>query len=349
MQIDRELWVAGYPSFYGGADTELDHNIDLWRQFDFSVHLVPMYNADPTMRSFCDARGCRTHKYAPGIFANKVVISFCNGEFLRQLPAIVAEGRPRCVLWANCMTWHFDLELEAHRRGFVDRFLFQSRYQRNSLAPAQEAIRAFRTLEGYRPFFSLHNGSSSFSKAPKPFEYFGVGRISRDDPQKFHEETWRMFAKVCAPIPVKAFMLGFGEKAKTKCGATPGCDWLDWMYWSPQAIQASEFYGRIHVLLHLTGGSRENWPRAVLEAWASDVVPIVDADYGVREMVTDGVDGFHARSSDQAAHLASRLAFDAELREAMINAGRQTLMREHCNPERCIEPFLGLFEELAGA
>ena len=31
--MPNQIWIAGYPSFYGGADTELDHNIDLWRRF----------------------------------------------------------------------------------------------------------------------------------------------------------------------------------------------------------------------------------------------------------------------------------------------------------------------------
>src|SRR6516165_9704837 len=81
----HEVWVAGYPSFYGGADTELDHNIDLWRRFDIDVHLVPMFGADAAMRQLCDERGCRTHEYAPGVFADKIVMSFCNGEFLSEL------------------------------------------------------------------------------------------------------------------------------------------------------------------------------------------------------------------------------------------------------------------------
>ena len=63
--MPEEIWVAGYPSFYGGADTELDHNIDLWRRFGIAVHLVPMHGQDPTMTLRCDARGCQTHNYTP--------------------------------------------------------------------------------------------------------------------------------------------------------------------------------------------------------------------------------------------------------------------------------------------
>jgi glycosyltransferase involved in cell wall biosynthesis len=341
-----QLWVAGYPSFYGGADTELDHNIDLWRHYDIDVHLVPMFGIDKRMRELCDIRGCRTHEYSPDIFAGKVVISFCNGEFLKELPDIMVHGRPKCVLWANCMTWPFDAELAAHKAGYIDYFLFQSNYQRNVLYPRLSEIRKVQILENYRPFFSLTNSSANFSAVIKPEEYFGIGRISRDDANKFHQDTWQMFSKVCAPKHIKAFMLGFGDNAKSKCGDKPPCNWLDWMYWGPGGTSAADLYSRIHVLMHLTGGSGENWPRTILEAWASGVIPIVDADYGVVEMVNHGVDGFHARSTDEAAYLASVFAFDSNLRDKMVEAGRSTLIREHCQTERCIRPFFNLFSFL---
>ena len=41
VELHPEIWVVGYPSLFGGADTELDHNIDLWRSFGVEVHLVP--------------------------------------------------------------------------------------------------------------------------------------------------------------------------------------------------------------------------------------------------------------------------------------------------------------------
>jgi glycosyltransferase involved in cell wall biosynthesis len=344
--MTHQLWVAGYPSFYGGADTELDHNIDLWREYDIDVNLVPMFGYDTHMRELCDARGCKTHEYSPDIFANKIVISFCNGEFLKELPNIVAHGRPKCVLWANCMTWLFDNEIAAHEAGYIDYFLFQSNYQRNALYPRLSEIREVKIMDNYRPFFSLTNASACFSVATKPEEYFGIGRISRDDAGKYHQDTWQMFSKVCAPKHIKTFILGFGDNAKSKCGDMPPCNWLDWMYWSPGGTSAADFYGRIHVLMHLTGGSRENWPRTILEAWAYGVIPIVDADYGVQEMVTHGVDGFLARTTDEAAYLASVIAFNLDLRTKMVEAGHATLLREHCRSDRCIEPFLELFNSI---
>jgi glycosyltransferase involved in cell wall biosynthesis len=340
----REIWVAGYPSFVGGADTELDHLIDLWRTHGVAVNLVPMFGCHAAMRAHCDERGCTTHEYRPDIFADKIVISLCNGEFLTELARIAEQGRPRLVLWANCMTYVFDAELEAHDRGLIDFHLFQSDYQRRRLCPELESIREVRALDGYRPFFNLANRAQDLSRHDRPpDDYFGVGRISRDDGSKFHPETWMMLAKVSAPRPVKAFMLGFGDNAAEQCGQQPPCGWLDWMTWTPDTIPARELYRRIHVLMHLTGGSRENWPRVVLEAWASGVVPVVDDDFGVAEMVTDGHDGFRVRSVDEAAFRASQLAFDEPLRLRMAENGYRTLLREHANPVRCFAPFQKLW------
>ena len=103
----NELWVAGYPSFVGGADTELDHMIDVWRHYDVPVHLVPMFGCDERMRELCDKRGCHTHEYHDGIFKDQLVISYCNGEFLKKLPQIMDAGRPAKVLWANCIDMAF--------------------------------------------------------------------------------------------------------------------------------------------------------------------------------------------------------------------------------------------------
>ena len=135
---NHELWVVGYASLFGGADTELDHNIDLWRSFGVEVHLVPTGGLNDAAMQSCERRGCITYRYHPGIFRDKVVVSFCNGEFLRALPDIRAEGKPACVVWFNCMTAPFEAELAAHRQSGIDLFGFVSDYQRSLLKPERE-------------------------------------------------------------------------------------------------------------------------------------------------------------------------------------------------------------------
>ncbi len=320
--------------------------IDLWRLHDVDVHLAPTSPPDPGMKRCCDQRGCHTHVYRDDLFRDKVLISYCNGSFLHRLPRIIAAGRPRAVLWANCMTWCFGDELTAHRDGMIDIFLFQSRFQRSALLPVLQEQGPVRELEGYRPFFNPRNSQGLEFRIDPPRDYFGVGRVSRDDPHKYAAETWMTFGKVAAPLPVKAFLLGFGENAREKCGLGSLCPWLDWMTWPPGAIPVREFFRRIHVMIHRTGGSRENWPRSVLESWACGVPVIVDDDFGVAEMVSDGVNGFKVKSSDEASFRASQLAFDEALRQRLAHGGLATLESEHSNPERCFEPFRRLFDEL---
>jgi hypothetical protein len=344
---NQEIWVAGYPSLFGGADTELDHNIDLWRSFGIGVHLVPMFGVDATARRRCDERGCITHRYQPEIFRDKLVVSFCNGEFLQVLPQIQAGGKPACVVWFNCMTWPFEAELAAHRQGWIDLFGFTSDYQRSLLKPELEKAAPVREFEGYRQFFSLENPSQliRYSYRP-PAEYFGVGRVSRDDAAKYSEDMWTTFHKVCVPAKKKVFVLGYGPNATGRCGNPP--DGLDWMTWSPNAIPVREFYERIHCLVHKTGGSRESYGRIVPEAYAAGVAVVVEDDYAFPTLVEDGVTGFRCKSSDEMSFRASELAFDEPRRKRMVEAAYQFLVNEIASREKCWAPWKSLFGRLTG-
>ena len=345
---EAELWVAGYPSAYGGADTELDHLIDLWRLFGVEVHLVPNGEPDRAIRAHCDRRGCVTHTYRPDIFRDKLVVSLCNGEFLNRLPGICAEGRPQQVVWINCMTWTFPQELECHKAGLLDRHAFQSDYQRRCLLPPLSATGVpVQELAGYRPYFSPQSALQKLNYEYRvPADYFGLGRISRDDAAKYPEDMWRLFAKVTSPLPTKTYILGFGPQAMGKTGKIPPCNWLDYMVWSPGSLPVSEFYPRIHVLLHRTG-SRENWPRAVIEAMASGVAVIAERDYGLSELITDGENGFLCGSSDEMSYRASQLAFDEPLRRRMVEAAHERFLAEHADPERSMAPWRELLETVS--
>lgn len=345
-----DIWVGGFPSSYGGADTELDHMIDLWLAHGIAVHLVP--NGEPDISGVDDTlrRGCRVYQYHPAIFADRIVVSFCNGEFLKRLPEIHAAGRPACTVWVNCMTWNFPDEIAAHAAGLIDVFAFQSEYQRLMVAPALEAHRPIRELRDYRPFFNLANAMQGLSfryRDPAEAGYFGMGRISRDDAHKYPADMWKTFAQVVSPLPTKTFVLGFGPQAAGKCGSVPPCEWLDWMTWSPSAVSPREFYERIHVLIHKTGGSRENWPRTVLEAMASGVVVIAENDWALPRMVEDGVTGFLCRSSAEMSLRASQLAFDEPLRRDMANAAYAWFLDQHADPARSIAPWRALLAEYA--
>jgi glycosyltransferase involved in cell wall biosynthesis len=331
------VWVAGFPSTYGGADTELDHLIDLFRMFDVNVNLVPLFSVgDPMRRSVLD-RGCRIHEYQPGVFADRVVVSFCNGEFLQRLPDIVTSGRPRRVIWFNCMTWTFEAELRAHAEGWIDIFGFESRFQQGYLGPRLEEVRPYRTFD-YRPFFN----TSRIAWSHRDFEgSYRVGRISRDDAGKYAADTWSIFDRVLVPAHLrkKVFMLGHGPNAAAKIGRPP--QGLDWLTWAPDAIGSTEFFRTIDTLMHKTGGSRESYGRVVLEAYAHGVVPIVEDAFAFPDLVMHAETGFRARSSDEMSYYASALAFEPKRHEEMARAGRELLERLS-DPEECFRPWCDL-------
>ena len=344
-----EIWVAGYPSFVGGADTELDHQITLWRQAGIEVHLCPVNGFDPAqhnpaMVESVNNRGCITHQYEHGIFKDKLVFALCNDLVLKKAPTIALTGKPAALIWGNCMTWTMDTEKEANDLGLIDAHVFQSDYQRTRLTNELSKTGKVTEWTGYQPWF---DASRFPMRMRSSGNYFGVGRISRDDPSKFHPFMWRMFGKVSAPFPVKCFVLGYGEKSTEQHGdpndPKTGCTWLDFMTWWMGGISSVEFYQKIDCLMHITGGSRENWPRCVLEAWANGVVPITDDDWGLTEMIEDGVTGFRCKSTDEAAYRASQLAFDEDLRRSMSEAGLKEIRDNHGNAQKAVEEWANLF------
>jgi glycosyltransferase involved in cell wall biosynthesis len=326
-----ELWVAGFPSYYGGADTELDHNIDLFRRFGVEVNLVPMFGAETSMRASVIERGCTIHEYRDDIFAGKVVISFCNGRFLEKLPLIIEHGRPAAVIWFNCMTWLFEREKEAHRQGWIDIFGFESEYQKRLLLPQLEQIRPVSTF-AYRPYFNAARIQWNYREWDGCYK---VGRISRDDAHKFAPDTWRIFDRVLVPkdLKKKVYILGYGKNAKTRIGEAPPT--LDWQTWSPNSIPAAQFYNTIDTMIHKTGGSRESSSRVLFEAYAYGVVPVVERDFAFPEVVIHGQTGFMGSSSDEMSYYASMLAMNPAVHRSVALNGRHYLEERLSNADEC--------------
>jgi hypothetical protein len=331
MNQGAEIWVAGFPSYYGGADTELDHLLDLLRANGVSVNFVPMFGADENMTRSVLERGCSIQAYHPEVFRERTVVSFCNGHFLARLPEIVAAGRPASVIWFNCMTHLFEDEKRAHAMGWIDYFGFGSNYQQLCLAPELEQIRPFRTFD-YRPYFNVDRIVWKYREWDGTYR---VGRISRDDGDKFAADTWRIFDRVLVPrqLKKKVYVLGYGPNAAQKIGAAPAG--LDWRTWAGNEIPATEFYRTIDTMIHRTGGSRESYCRVLIEAYAHGVVPIVENDFAFPELLVQGETGFMTSDSDEMSYYASMLAMQPERHRRMAENGRSHLERRLTNPDIC--------------
>ena len=359
-----EIWVSGYVHSCGGAGPELAHQIDLWRSYGVEVHLCVFASDDEVLRpdnarrQWCEARGVHTHLYEPGIFRDKVLVSFCQNDFMERLPEICATGRPRTVVWFNCMTWNHGDEPGYLRDGLIDVFGFQSRYQRDALMPvlqetAQDCGRLVRELEGYVPFYSLQadNLHAPRFELRAPGEKFVIGRLSRDDPNKWPANFWELCSRIATPRPKKIFAVGYGPHAHEKCGdpqQQPFACKLDriwWGYCADSRQLMTEFWPRVHLLFHKWDSFRENYPRALLEAMAAGVPIICDRAGGNPELIIDGVTGFLVESDDEAVYRASQIAWDNSLRLRLIKNAHQWLHENVANAAKCWEPWRVLLED----
>lgn len=330
--VSDKVFLVGNPGELGGACTEAWHTVKLWRQFGLPVEIIPTWGMETKWQAKIGELGCPIHSARPETLASvpglagAVVVSFCNGEFLKHAAAFHELG---CrVIWSNCMTWMFDAERDFYRQhGPFAAYHFQSDFQRSLLEPEL-------TKHGYSPEQG-HLIRGAFDVADWPFqprlhgadEPFVVGRASRPDQDKWSSHTWPIYSRIQYRHR-RALMLGMDDKTHEKCGTPP--TWADCL--KPTAIPAVDFFRQLHCTLPINGGARENWPRVGLEAMAAGVPIVAQNEWGWREMVQHGVTGFLGNCDEELAHFAALLAYDEELRLRITRQARQRLVDELANP-----------------
>lgn len=221
----QRLFIYGFPSFYGGAGTELHHQIMAWIKMDLEVHIIPTnhgYRNEALYGEMVD-RGVHVHSMNDwaAIEAGDPVFGFCNSEFLDNLDEIYA--RTRRTVFVNCMTWLFDKEKERMKEGKIGMFLYQNEAVRQQNMPDLRALNS-------NPEIQFVTFKAYFDSRLFPFvksrseESFGCGRISRQDADKFAKNTLQIYDGFISPKPKNGMFLGFNHLSERKIG-TP-FDWI---------------------------------------------------------------------------------------------------------------------------
>ena len=335
-----EVWIAGLPSERNGAATELDNLIDLFRDYDVAVNLVPLkHPVDPAALDALAARRCRVHLLRPDLFRDKILLSFAQQPFLERLPEIAATGRPARVIWFNCGVRASDAELAAHAAGLIDLHGFVSAYQRRLLEPALATRRPVESFD-YRPYLNLARIDCRYREWDGTYV---LGRISRDDPTKYPRDTWRLFDRVHVPpgMSKQVNFLGFGRRARARIGPPP--PHLVGRMWRPYEIEAASFYRTIDTLLYKVGAP-ESYGRVIVEACAHGAVPVAQDDFAFPELIVPGVTGFLGGSTEEMAEQAGYLAHHPERHRTMARRARAHV-EALVDPARC---WAGWAKVLAG-
>lgn len=342
--LDEPVFVVGYPADVGGANTECWHTIRLWRSLGIDVRLIPTWDAPANWKEKTDAIGCTTYEVTPDSLGDVpnlqggLVVSFCNEKIWQTWNKW--EQLDLRTVWVNCMT--IINRFERMRSSLCDAYVFQSNYQRRMIEPGLSTF-GYTTDRGHliRGAFCIED--FPFVMAPhKADTPFWIGRISRAAADKFSRDTWKVYEAINYR-PLRALVMGYDEKVAHKLGDTP-C----FAQTQPAGVMtAQEFYRSIHCLVHLTGGSRENWPRCGLEAMASGVIVVAERNYGWREMIHHGVTGFLGRGFHEYAHWAAVVGMMHPERQLEMALEARRRVERLSDPEQIGGQWVELFKGLA--
>lgn len=320
--MSNRLFVYGFPGLYGGAATELHHQIILWRKIGAEVHLIPTdhgFRNEPLFSEMLD-RGVVIHEAHDfkAIRSGDPVLGFCNEAFLARLPEICQ--RSTHTVFINCMTWLFNLEKRRMAEGLIGTFLYQNVDVRDEHERALRKINPDPSIRflTFRPYFEADAFPFVEDRSDTTF---GVGRISRQDADKFSAQTLQIYEGFVAPVLKRGLFLGFDARSEEKVGKP-----FDWIRVARDQREVSQqsFYRACDIVLQPTE-TTENWPRVGLEAMASGSVLIVDNRGGWRRMVRHGVTGWLCDHERDFIYDASKMAYEPELRRRMARAARQRL------------------------
>jgi hypothetical protein len=315
----KELCVIGHPSRMGGADTELDHQIRCWHAMGLTVHICHTASLGRNLQAMkMSDRGCVYHNPRdwPSLQGFHC-ISFCNGEFLSNLPEI--KKYARTTTFVNCMTWNFPKELAMQAEGKIDFHLYQTRHAFEKVSVKLSTIGTYRPLM-VNPYFYADEFPYVEGRAADKFRF---GRISRGDADKFGSRQLWIYETMTAPVPKEGWIVGWDHRPEKKFGRKPDSD----IEVFPEGGKTQqEFYRHCEAVI-MTTETFENLPRVGFEAMASGSLLLVDNRGGWSLQVDDGVTGWLCRDDKEFVYKACRTAFEAEEADRMRQAARAKLER----------------------
>jgi glycosyltransferase involved in cell wall biosynthesis len=315
---NKKIYVYGFPGLYGGAGTELHHQIILWIKMGMDVHIIPSssgYKNEPLYNDMLNIGVViHDHNKFEDIESGCPVLGLCNSEFLENMPVIYKYSRN--PVFINCMTWLFPKERMWAEEGLIKSYLYQNGEVLEKNAPILNALNPDSDAKfiEFNPYFDNTNFPFIEKRNDK---IFTIGHISRQDADKFAKNTLHIWEYAVSPVPKQGIMLGFGEKSQEKIGKP--YDWIK-TYPNQNHFSQQDFYKNVDVIVQPTD-THENLPRIGFEAMSSGVVLIVDNRGGWRKLVKHGVTGWLCDTPQEFIYYTSKMAFEPELRKKMaINA-----------------------------
>jgi len=337
--MSKDLYVVGYPSKVGGADTELDQQIYAWQKLGITVHLIHTQAHDANSRAMdMEKRGCIVHEPSDWKSINGGhVISYCNGRFLKHLPKI--REYAATTTFVNCMTFIFSNE--KRMMPHIDYEIYQTARVMEKNFPEVQKLNPKTKGFLIKPYFNID--SFPFYEN-RPTDKFRFGRIHREDLSKFHPNTLWIYDTMVAPTLKSGIILGYNKAIEKKLRRRPPA----WIKTYPAGgLSQTDFYKTTEVIIQCCDPKHnENLPRIAFEAMSSGTLLIVGNYGGWPDLVQHGVTGWLCENERDFVYYSSRAAYEHEERKNMIQAAHNKVTEQWGNIDAACEQWTPYFKEL---
>ncbi|MBM3883020.1 MAG: glycosyltransferase family 4 protein [Verrucomicrobia bacterium] len=327
------LYIFGWPSFVGGADTKLAHLLLLLRDH-FSITVVPNENRHlhdkPWMRRLRElgvAYGLL--EQLPGKLEG-IGLGMSNQCFFTHTIAQRAKERGLRIIWSSEMMWHHKGELEAVKQGIIDKVLYVSEVQKEALAPGYGALPSAMTGNyidpAYFPFKERRNPA------------FTIGRLSRAAPEKYPED-FPVFYEALGVPECRFRVMAWDDKLKQKYRWHKFDDRWDLL---PAERQSSlHFLQSLDLFVYPLGHRfTESWGRSTVEAMLTGCIPLAPPGHHLDHLIVHGETGFVCGDFLEYHDYAHRLYRDPALRRRLATQCRRHATENLCNRERHLRVWI---------
>jgi len=321
------VYIFGWPSFVGGADTKLAHLLILLHKH-YRITVIPNDVFRLRERYWTRFLGRLGVCYLPlRELPRKLegyALSLCNPRFFSNGVVQKVKERGLRTIWSSEMMWHHDGELEAIKSGWVDKVLYVSEVQQRCLSKNYGALPSVITGNYIDPTY--------FPFKARRHRTFCIGRLSRADAEKYPEDFPVFYEALDLP-DTRYRVMAWDKTVAHKYRWHHFDDRWDLL----PALRESpvRFLHSLDLFVYPLGHHfTEAWGRSTVEAMLTGCVPLVPAGHHFEHLIVSGVSGFICQDFLEYQAWAQRLYSDYPWRSRISAQCRTHAVRELCDPEK---------------
>lgn len=338
---DREprIYVFGWPSNLGGADTRLVHLLLLLSK-SFQITVIPNDEykiLEGSWSGWMRSLGISVvpHRLLPGKLKG-CALSLSNEAFFSMRIAHLAKERGLRVIWSSEMMWHHAGELEAIKEGVVDHVLYVAEIQKTALSTEYQGIPASTIGNYIEPSWFPFKMRKDSVKA--------VGRLSRAAVEKY-PENFPVFYEALGLENVRFRVMAWSSEL------ADNFHWHQfdkrWEFLEAEHETQVQFLHSIDLFIYPLGNSFiESWGRSTAEAMLTGCVPIVPTGHNLTSLIDQGRSGFYCDKVSDWRECVKRLCEDHSLRRRMSMTARQHIIEIACDYRQHLTLWSELFERV---